>query len=125
MLLADVIDDASGENLSPSNNQSCFVQQDDDYIKTSEPVAEETGKLVRLKSDPISLLISIEAVVNQGNWTVKKILKAVENTTSSNLNVVDHNTTTIHSSNIVDMDSVTTSNGVRPFVASTTSMIII
>ncbi len=44
-LFTDVIDDASGENLSSSNNQSCFGQQEDD-IKTSEPVADEIGEFV-------------------------------------------------------------------------------
>jgi hypothetical protein len=30
--------------------RSCFVQQDDDDIKTSEPVAEEAGKFIRLEN---------------------------------------------------------------------------
>jgi hypothetical protein len=46
MLLVDVIDIVSGRNVSSSNNYSCFVKQDDDNIKASEPVADKKGKLI-------------------------------------------------------------------------------
>ncbi len=123
-MFTDVIDDASGENLSSSNNQSCFGQQEDD-IKTSEPVADEIGEFVWLESEALSFLIYLEAVVNQSKSTVLDILDAVDNTTSSNLNSVDQHTTTIRSSSIIEVNSINTSRVVQPCAVSLTSMIII
>jgi hypothetical protein len=101
------------------------MQHDDDDTKKSEPVTDETGTLVTLKSNPLTLLIYLEAMVSDGNWTVRRSLRAAENTASSNSNLVNHNITTISSSRIVDMDSITTSKNVQPCITPPISMIII
>ncbi len=48
-------------------------------------------------------------MVSEANWTVRRSLRAAENTGSSNSNLVNHNITTISSSCIIDMDLITTS----------------
>jgi len=48
MLSVDVINDASAENLPLSNSQSCYPQQDDQFIKFSQSVTETTGIFIRL-----------------------------------------------------------------------------
>jgi len=101
------------------------MQQDDDDTKKSEPVTDETGTLVTLKSNPFTLLIYLEVIVSEGNWTVKRSLRAAENTASSNPNLVDHNIITISSNRIVHMDSITTSTDVQPCTPPPISMITI
>jgi hypothetical protein len=64
-------------------------------------------------------------MVSEANWTVRRALRAAENTASSNPDLLNHNITTISSSRIVDMDSITTSTDVQPCITPPISMIII
>jgi hypothetical protein len=109
-----------------SNICSSSVQRDDDDVKTSEPVAEGTGKFVQLKNDSRSFFVYLKAIANQINWTTVKILGQSENKTSSISNPVDQQfaTTTI-SSRISEVTPTVVSDDVRLHSSPPTRIIMI
>ncbi len=101
--------------------RSCFVQQDDDDVKTSEPVAEEAGKFIRLENNSIRFLIYLDALAKQISWTTSKILGSKENQTLSPPIPVHQQTPTI--SIITETNTTIESGDVRPCLSPTTRMI--
>ena len=65
--------------------------------------------------------MDLESIISEGKLTARRILKAAENLSSSDVNSTDPNSSTMSSSRIIELNSTISQSDVQPCATPTTS----